>query len=127
VRPSRRIIRRPPRAVGAAVRLRHEDRGAVGLLLDDAGLLRWFVWHYRLVRLMNRINHRLDVAAQRSAPVFDEETRQWRFPEEGDVPTGYWVAEGCSWFGPVGWASAALIAVVTWLRHRRRRDGRRAS
>lgn len=118
---SPRLGTHPERAVGAAVRLRHEDQGSVGLL-DHAGLLRMAFWHHRPVRLVDRINHRLDVAAQRSAPVFDEETRQWRFPEEEeDVPTGYWVAEGCSWFGPVGWAGALLIAVVTWLRHRRRR------
>ncbi len=69
------------------------------------------------------MNRRLDLAADRSAPAFDEGTGQWRFPED-NLPTGYMVADGCLWFGPVGWIGAAVIALATWLRHRRRSAAR---
>lgn len=74
-----------------------------------------------LVRLGEGVNRRLDVAAERNAAVFDEETRQWRFPDD-KLPTGYYVAEGVSWLGSLGMVAGAVIALITWLRHRQCRS-----
>ncbi len=74
--------------------------------------------------LGDRVTRRLDLAAERNAAVFDEETQQWRLPDD-DVPTGYRVAEGVSWLGSAGLVAGALIAFFTWLARRLRR--RRAS
>jgi hypothetical protein len=71
------------------------------------------------VGLGERVNRRFDLAAERNAAVFDEETRQWRFPDDG-APTGYHVAEGVSWWGSLGMVAGAVIAFITWLRHRSR-------
>jgi hypothetical protein len=72
------------------------------------------------VGLRDGFNRRLDLAAKRNAAVFDEETQQWRFPDD-DLSTGYRVAEGVSWLGSVGIIAAAVIAFVTWVGRRLRR------
>lgn len=50
----------------------------------------------------------LRIAAHRCS---GERRRQWRFAAD-DLPRGYVLADGCLWFGPMGWVSVAVVRIV---------------